>query len=89
MDSKANFQQAPVHCSREITKAKLSQAKSFFIHIFLFNNCKRGRKGIFGQVWVGLSMFGHVWASLGKFGQVGTSWDKLRQVWTSLDKATN
>ena len=69
MSSKANFQKAHVHWPREIAKAKLSQAKSFFIHIFLINNGKRGRKGIFGQVW----------ASLGKLGQVGTSLDKFGQ----------
>ena len=33
--SKANSQQAPVHWLREITKAKLSSAKTFFNHIFL------------------------------------------------------
>ena len=32
MDSKLNSHQALVHWPREITKAKLSQAKSFFIH---------------------------------------------------------
>ena len=69
MGSKANSQQDPVHWPREITKAKLSQAKSFFIHIFLLNNGKRGRKGIFGQFWAGLDKFGQVW----------TSWDKLGQ----------
>ena len=58
MGSKANFQQVPVHWPREITKAKLSQAKSFFIHIFLLNNGKRGRKGIFGQVWASWDKFG-------------------------------
>ena len=57
MGSKANFQQAPVPWPREITKAKMSQAKSFFIHIFLLNNGKRGRKGIFGQFWEGLGRF--------------------------------
>ena len=31
MGSKANFQQAPVHWPKEITKAKLSQAKSFLV----------------------------------------------------------
>ena len=79
MGSKANFQQAPVHWPREITKAKLSQAKSFFIHIFLLNNGNRGKKEKFRQFWAGLGNFGKFWASLYKFGQVGTS----------LDKATN
>ena len=59
MGSKANFQQAPVHWPREITKAKLSQAKSFFIHIFLLKQWKKRGKGKFGQFL----------ASLGKFGQ--------------------
>ena len=35
IDSKAKSQQAPVHWLREITKAKLCQAKTFFNHIFL------------------------------------------------------
>ena len=61
MGSKANSQQDPVHWPREITKAKLSQAKSFFIHIFLLNNGKRGRKGIFGQFWAVLGKLGQVW----------------------------
>ena len=62
MGSKANYQQSPVHWPREITKPKLSQAKSFFIHIFLSNNGKRGKKGNFGN-------FGQVWASQDKFVQ--------------------
>ena len=53
----------------EITKARLNQAKSFFIHIFILNNGKRGRKGIFGQFLAGLGRFGQVWASWDKFGQ--------------------
>ena len=69
MGSGANYHQAPVHWPREITKAKLSQAKSFFIHIFLSNNGKRGKKGNLGN-------FGQVWAILDNFGQVGTSLDK-------------
>ena len=56
------LQQAPVHWLREITKAKLSQAKTFFITSFYKKNEKRGGKDKFGQVW----------ASLGKFGQVRT-----------------
>ena len=32
MGSKTNSQQAPVHWLREITKAKVRQAKPFFIH---------------------------------------------------------
>ena len=35
-----------------------SQAKSYFIHIFLLDNGRKGNLGNFGQVW----------ASLGKFG---------------------
>ena len=73
MGSKANFQQAPVHWPREITKAKLSQAKSFFIHIFLLNNGKRGRKGIFGQFWAVLGKLGQVWIrqQISKMGKKG------------------
>ena len=56
MDSKANSQQDWL---REITKAKLSQAKSFFIHIFLLKQWKKSGKGKFGQFL----------ASLGKLGQ--------------------
>ena len=55
-----NSQQTPVHWLREITKAQLSQAKTFFITSFCKKNEKRGGKDKFGQVW----------ASLGKFGQV-------------------
>ena len=40
MGSNANYQQAPVHWPREITKAKLSQAKPLFIHIFSLKQCK-------------------------------------------------
>ena len=65
MDPKPNSQQAPVHWPREITKAKLNQAKSSFIHIFVFND-KRGRKGNLGN-------YGQLWAILDKFGQVGKS----------------
>ena len=43
-----------------------SQAKSYFIHIYLLDDGKKGNLGNFGQVWV----------SLGKFGQVGTSLEK-------------
>ena len=73
MGSKANFQQAPVHWPREIIKAKLSQAKSFFIHIFLLNNGKRGRKGIFGQFWAVLGKLGQVWIrqQISKMGKKG------------------
>ena len=73
MGSGANYHQAPVHWPREITKAKLSQAKSFFIHIFLSNNGKRGK---FGQFWAGLGNFGQVWASWYKFGQ-GSKLEKM------------
>ena len=75
MGSKANFQQAPVHWPREITKAKLSQAKSFFIHIFLLNNGKRGRKGIFGQVWTSWDKFGQG----NKLVQWGKKAEKIRK----------
>ena len=44
MGSKANSQQAPVHWPREITKAKLSQAKPLFIHIFSLKQCKKEGK---------------------------------------------
>ena len=63
MGSKTNSQQAPEYCPREITNAKLSQAKSSFIHILLLNNEKRGKR--------------EIWANLGRFGQVWASWDKL------------
>ena len=79
MGSKANSQQDPVHWPREITKAKLSQAKSFFIHIFLLKQWKKRGKGKFGQFLASLGKFGQVWASLGKFGQVWASLDKLGQ----------
>ena len=59
MGSKVNSQQAPVHWLREITKAKVRQAKPFFIH----KNEKIGEER-------NLDNFGQVWASLGKFGQV-------------------
>ena len=73
MGSGANYHQAPVHWPREITKAKLSQAKSFFIHIFLLNNGKRGRKGIFGQFWAVLGKLGQVWIrqQISKMGKKG------------------
>ena len=51
-----------MHWLREITKAKLSQAKSFFIHIFLLKGEKR-------DIWAGLGRFGQDWTSLDKFGQ--------------------
>ena len=97
MGSKANSQQAPVHWTREITKAKLSQAKFFFIHIFLLKNGKRGEKravwailGNFGQVLASWDKFAQVnklnWASLGKFKQVWASLGEFWQVWASLDK---
>ena len=62
MGSKANSQQAPVDWLWEITNAKLCQAKSFFIHIFLLKQLKTRGKGKFGQFL----------ASLGKFGQIRT-----------------
>ena len=49
-----------MHWLREITKAQLSQAKTFFITSFYKKNEKRGGKDKFWQVC----------ASLGKFGQV-------------------
>ena len=50
MGSKANFKQAPVHWPREITKAKLSQAKPLFIHIFSLKQCKKeGKMGTQGS----------------------------------------
>ena len=67
MGSKVNSQQAPVHWLREITKAKLSQAKSFSIHIFLLKQWKKRVKFL-----TSLGKFEQVWASLDKFGQVGT-----------------
>ena len=76
MGSKANFQQAPVHWPREITKAKLSQVKSFFIHISLSKQWEKRRKGKFGQVWTTLGKFRQVW---GKFGQIWASQDNLGQ----------
>ena len=54
MGSKTNSQQAPVHRLREITKAKLRQAKPFFIH----KNEKNREKDNFGQVWKSLNKFG-------------------------------
>ena len=71
MGSKANFKQAPVHWPREITKAKLSP---FLIHIFLLNNGKRGRKGIFGQVWTSWDKFGQG----NKLVQWGKKAEKIR-----------
>ena len=62
MGSKTNSQQAPVHWLREITKAKVRQAKPFFIH----KNEKIGEKRH-------LDNFKQFWASLSKFGQVRTS----------------
>ena len=67
MGSKVNSQQAPVHWLREITKAKLSQAKSFSIHIFLLKQWKKRVKFL-----TSLGKFEQVWASLGKLGQVST-----------------
>ena len=49
-----------------------SQAKSFFIPIFLLKQWEKRGKGKFGQFWASLDKFGQVWASLGKFGQVRT-----------------
>ena len=57
-----------MHWLREITKAKLSQAKSFSIHIFLLKQWKKRVKFL-----TSLGKFEQVWASLGKFGQVRTS----------------
>ena len=65
-----------MHWLREITKAQLSQAKTFFITSFYKKNEKRGGKGKFGklgQFWASLGKFGQVWANLGKFGQVWAS----------------
>ena len=49
MDSKANSQQALVHWLKEITKAKLSQAKFGQVWASL---------GKFGQVWASQGKFG-------------------------------
>ena len=57
MGSKTNSQQPPVYWLREITKAKMRQAKPFFIH----KNEKIGEKRKlenFGQFWVILGNFG-------------------------------
>ena len=47
MGSKVNSQQAQVHWLMEITKAKLSQAKYFFILIFVLKQWKKSGKGKF------------------------------------------
>ena len=77
MGSKTNSQQAPEYCPREITNAKLSQAKSSFIHILLLNNEKRGKR----EIWANLGRFGQVGTSLGKFGQGNKlkKWEKGRK----------
>ena len=62
MGSKANSQQATVHWPRGNHQ---SQAKFFFIHIFLLNNGKREKR----EIWAGLCNFGQVWASWDKFGK--------------------
>ena len=67
MGSETNSQQAPVYWLREITKAKVRQAKPFFIH----KNEKIGGKRH-------LDNFRQFWASLSKFGQVQTSQDKAK-----------
>ena len=64
MGSKTNSQQAPEHWLREITKAKVRQAKPFFIP----KNEKIGEKRNLDNFF-----FGQVWSSLGKFDQVWTS----------------
>ena len=54
MGSKANSQQATVHWPRGNHQ---SQAKFFFIHIFLLNNGKREKR----EIWAGLGKLGQVW----------------------------
>ena len=56
MGSKTNSQQAPEHWLREITKAKVRQAKPFFYS----KKGKNREKEKFGQFWASL-------ASLSKF----------------------
>ena len=55
-----------------------SCAKSFFSHIFLLNNGKRGKKGILGN-------FRQVWTIFGKLGQVWTR-QQIRK-WENSKKA--
>ena len=73
----------------KLGQAKLSQAKSFFIHIFLLNNGKRGRKGIFGQFWAVLGKLGQVWIrqQISKMGKKGRKNKKREQKfeWYSSD----
>ena len=38
-----------------------SQAKSYFIHIYLLDYGKTGNLGNFGQVWASLGKLGQVW----------------------------
>ena len=47
-----------------------SQAKSFFIPIFLLKQWEKRGKGKFGHVWASLDNLGQVWASQGK----ATNW---------------
>ena len=63
-----------------------SQAKSFFIPIFLLKQWEKRGKVKFGQFWASLDNFGQVCASLGKFEQVWVSLGKFGQVWASLGK---
>ena len=61
-----------MHWLREITKAKLCQAKTFFNHIFLLKKIKKVGKAKFGQVRAILDKFRQLWASLVNLGQVRT-----------------
>ena len=65
MGSKTNSQQAPEHWLREITKAKVRQAKPFFIP----KNEKIGEKRNLDNFFLG--KFGQFQASLTKFGLLG------------------
>ena len=84
MGSKTNSQQAAVHWLREITKAKVRQAKPFFIP----KNEKIGEKRNLDNFFLG--KFGQVWASLTKFGQVRTrkNWKKNKCNWKKKKKFT-
>ena len=81
MVSKANFQQAPVHWPREITKTKQSQAKYFIFTSFYQTMGKKGNLGTYGQVWVSLGKFGQVWASWDKCGEGNKlkNWEKRQK----------
>ena len=89
MGSKANFQQAPVHWPREITKAKLSPFLFTSFYQTMEKEGKQGNLGKFRQIWASLDKFGQVWTSLGMFGQVWASLGKFGQSWVSLGKKGN